>query len=225
MASFFDSPLLGFSLTIGYYLFAVWLQKKTRWVLLNPILITTAAIIATLALLGISLEQYQRGASAIQLLLAPATCALALSIYRQRRVLQEYFIPVVAGCVVSSGVSIVLSYVLARLFGLDEAIAHSLVPSNVTSAIAIDIAASLDGIVPVAILAVVITGVAGAILAPLLVKVFRVEDPVEAGVAIGASSHIVGTSKAVEMGEVQGAMSGVAIGVAGIATVLLTLFL
>jgi len=225
MGGIFYSPLTGFILTVGFYVFAVWLHKKTKLVLLNPILVSTVAIIATMVLLDISLERYNSGASVVQIFLAPATCAIALSIYRQRKILKAYFIPVIAGCVVSSGISILLSFTLGAVFGLDEVITNSIVPSSVTSAIAIDVAEQLNGIVPIAILCVVITGVAGAIFAPLLIKIFGVKDAVEMGVSIGASSHIVGTAKAVELGEIQGAMSGVAIGVAGLATVFLTLFL
>jgi putative effector of murein hydrolase len=225
MGTIFYSPLMGVILTVGFYLLAVWLHKKTKLVILNPILVSTVAIIATMVVFDISLEQYNKGASVVQVFLAPATCAIALSIYRQRKILKAYFIPVITGCVVSSGVSIGLSFVLGKMFGLDEVITNSLVPSSVTSAIAIDVAEQLNGIVPVAILCVVITGVAGAIFAPLLIKIFNVKDAAEMGVSIGASSHIVGTSKAVELGEIQGAMSGVAIGIAGLTTVFLTLFL
>ena len=206
-------------------MFGAWLNKKTGWVILNPFLIAMIICIVFLQFSGISLEQFNEGGRVVQLFLAPATCALAFSIYRQRKVLGEYFLPVVLGCTVSALVSIVASYALGHLFGLDEVIIASTVPSSVTTPIAIDVAAGRGGIIPIAMVCVIITGIGGAILAPYLIKLFRITDPVEMGVAIGSSSHVVGTSKAIELGEVQGAMSGVAIGITGLAMVFLSLFI
>ena len=219
------SPFFGIFLCCAAYAFGSWLNKKTGWIILNPFLIAMIICIIFLQVTGISLEQFNRGAAVIQLFLAPATCAIALSIYRQRRILCEYFFPVILGCTVSAIVSIGASFILGYLFGLDEVIIASTVPSSVTTPIALDIVAQRGGIIPIAILCVVITGISGAILSPYLVKLLRITNPVEMGVAIGASSHVVGTSKAVSMGEIQGAMSGVAIGIAGLATVFLTLFI
>lgn len=225
MEALFYSPLFGIFLCCGTYAFGSWLNKKTGWIILNPFLISTLICMIFLQVAGISLEQFNRGASVIRLFLAPATCAIALSIYRQRKILGEYFIPVILGCTVSAVVSIGASFILGYLFGLNEVMIASTVPSSVTMPIALDIATGNGGIVPVAVLSVVITGIAGAMLSPYLIKLFKITDPVEMGVAIGASSHVVGTAKAVELGEVQGAMSGVAIGIAGLATVFLTLFI
>jgi len=225
MSHLYHSPLIGIVLCCTSYLGGVWLQKKTRSVFCNPVLIALITCIMTMQVMGITLEQFYNGASTIQLFLAPATCALALSIYRQRTILRHYFIPVICGCMVSSFVSIIGSFILGTLFQLDKVITMSTVPNSVTSAIAIDLAEQLGGIVSIAILCVIITGIAGAILSPYLIKIFHITDEVEMGVAIGASSHVIGTSKAVELGEIQGAMSGVAIGVSGLITVFLTLFL
>ena len=225
MMDLFYSPLFGIFLCCASYAFGAWVNKKTGWVILNPFLISMVICIVFLQVTGISLEQFNRGASIVQLFLAPATCALALSIYRRRKILGQYFLPVVLGCTASAIVSIGASFVLGFLFGLDEIIIASTVPSAVTTPIALDIVAGRGGIIPIAMLCVVITGIGGAILAPYLIKLFKITDPVEMGVAIGASSHVVGTSKAVELGEVQGAMSGVAIGIAGLITVFLTLFI
>lgn len=225
MEAILNSPLFGIVLCGATYSFGVWLNKKTGWVILNPFLIAMTICIVFLSITGISIDQFNNGARIVQLFLAPATAVIGVSIYRQRKVLKENFIPVVLGCSVSAIVSIGASFSLGYLFNLDEVIVASTVPSAVTSPIAMDIASNNGGIVSIAILCVVITGVSGAILAPYLVKFLKITDPVEIGVAIGASSHVVGTSKALEMGEVQGAMSGVAIGIAGLATVFLTLFI
>jgi putative effector of murein hydrolase len=219
------SPLFGIFLCCSTYAFGSWLNKKNGWVIFNPFIIAFIMCILFLQITGISLEHFNRGGSVVQLFLAPATCAIALSIYRQRKILGEYFLPVVLGCTVSAIVSIVASFVLGYLFGLDEVIIASTIPSAVTTPIALDIVAKQGGIQSITILCVVITGIAGAVFSPYLIKLLNITDPVEMGVAIGASSHVLGTSKAVELGEVQGAMSGVAIGIAGLATVFLTLFI
>ena len=225
MGALFYSPLFGIFLCCGTYVFGSWVNKKTGWVILNPFLIAMISCILFLQVTGISLEQFNRGAAIVQLFLAPATCAIALSIYRQRKILGVYFLPVVLGCTVSAIVSIGASYLLGYLFGLDEVIIASTVPSSVTTPIAIEVAAQRGGIIPIAMLCVIVTGIGGAILAPYLIKLLRITDPVEMGVAIGASSHVVGTSKAIELGEIQGAMSGVAIGITGLAMVFLSVLI
>lgn len=223
--SLFNSPLFGVLLCASTFLFGVFVNKKTGWVMLNPFLISMTLSILFIQFTSATLEQFNHGASFLQFLLAPATCALAVSIYRQRKILGENFIPVVAGCLVSAVVSIGSSFLLGALLGLDAVILASTIPSAVTTPIAIDIIAQNGGIVPIAMVCITITGIGGAIFSPVLIKLLRIENPVEMGVAIGASSHVVGTSKAIELGEVQGAMSGVSIGIAGLITVFLTLFL
>ena len=157
--------------------------------------------------------------------LTPATCMLALSIYRQADKLKKNLIPILAGTLVGSIVSMTSVMLLCNVFQLDEAMAYSLIPKSVTTPIAMDVSASLGGIVPITIAAVIITGIIGAVLAPTLIKVFKITDPVVRGIAIGTSSHALGTSKALEIGEVEGAMSGIALGLCGIITVILSLVL
>ena len=158
-------------------------------------------------------------------MLGPVTAILALNIYRQRTVLQEYFVPVVTGCLVGSITSIASVYLLCKLFGLDEALTASLIPKSVTTAIALGIAESRGGIQGIAAAGVIVAGVCGAMFAPLFAKLFHITEPVAEGLAIGASSHALGTTKAMEIGSVQGAMSSIAICVCGIMTSVLVLFL
>ena len=138
-------------------------------------------------------------------------------------VLGKYFLPFLVGSFAGAATSLASVALLCRLFRLDEVILSSLLPKSVTTAIALEISAGRGGIGSVTILAVLITGVSGAVFAPLMIRLFRVKNPVAQGVAIGTCSHAVGTSKAIELGELQGAMSGIAIGVAGLMTVLITL--
>ena len=122
-----------------------------------------------------------------------------------------------------SAASMLSVYGLCRLFGLDESLTVSLLPKSVTTPVAVSIAESAGGVVPITVVAVIGTGILGSMIAPLLIRIFKVTEPMAAGLAIGASSHAVGTSKAVELGEVEGAMSGLAIGVCGIITVLISM--
>lgn len=219
------SPLFSIFLCIIAYKAGLWLQQKTNLAFLNPLLIAILLVIAFLTITGISLDQFNEGASFISMFLTPATCMLALSIYRQADKLKKNFIPILAGTLVGSIVSISSVLLLCTLFGLDDSITHSLIPKSVTTPIAMDVSASLGGIVPITIAAVIITGIIGAVLAPTLIKVFKIKNPIVRGIAIGTSSHALGTSKALEIGEVEGAMSGIALGLSGIITVFLALLL
>ena len=135
------------------------------------------------------------------------------------------WLPILAGCVVGSITSMGSVFLLCRLFGLDEAMTWSLLPKSVTTPIAVGIAESHGGISSITVAAVILTGIMGSILAPFLIRIFRVKDSMTAGLAIGACSHAVGTSKAIEIGETEGAMSGLAIGICGIVTVVFSMFL
>ena len=219
------SPFFGLALSALAWTAGIWVQKKTGWVLCNPLLVAAAIVIVILSLFHIPLAAYNVGGSLIKLMLGPATAVLALNIYRQRAALQEHFLPVLAGCLVGSVASVTCVLLLCRLFTLDGAITASLLPKSVTTAIAVGIAESRGGIGGIAAAAVVLTGITGAVFAPLLARVFRVTDPVAEGLAIGACSHALGTTKALELGQVQGAMSSIAICVCGILTSLLALFM
>lgn len=162
---------------------AVALYKKVRSPLLNPLLVTVAVIIALLCVFHIPLDSYESSVQLVSFLLGPATVALAYSVYRQRQILKQHFIP-----------------------------------KSVTTPIAIAVSEQLGGITSITVAAVIITGILGAIFAPLMSKIFRVNNRIAKGVAIGTCSHAVGTTKALEMGELEGAMSGVSIAVSGLLT-------
>ena len=225
MADWFSSPLFGITLSIAAYGIGCWIQKKLRTPAANPLLIAIVLVILFLKATGIPLEAYNAGGDFIAMFLAPATACLAISFYRQLPVLKKNLIPVLAGSAVGAGVSMGSVYLLCRLFRLDEEMTASLLPKSVTTPIAMGVSEQLGGIVPITVAAVVFTGILGAIFAPLMIKIFRVRSPIAAGLAIGACSHAVGTSKAVELGEVEGAMSGIAIGTVGLVTVLLGMVL
>ena len=219
-----NSPFFGLTLTIVCWCGAVKLQKKTGMLICNPVLVCALMVIGVLLVFDIPLEQYNAGGNIVKLMLVPATTVLALNIYQQRRQLGEQFVPVLMGCFIGSLTSILSILLLCRLFGLDQVFEASMLPKSVTTAIALGVSENGGGIPGVTAAAVIITGVEGAILAPVFARIFRITQPVAEGVAIGASSHAIGTSKAMEIGSVQGAMSSIAICICGIFTSVLALF-
>lgn len=213
------SPYFGVVLTVFAYQIGISIQKKVKHPLANPILIAVLLIIGLLVAFDIPLEAYQQGGNLIYLFLAPATAALAVPIYKNWQILRLNWKPILAGTMAGSLASIVIVFGLCRLFQLDETLTASLLSKSVTTPIAADITEQLGGIVPIAIAAVIVSGITGNIMAPFLIKLFRVEDPVAQGIGIGTASHAIGTTRAIAIGELQGAMSGLAIGLSGLWTV------
>jgi len=225
MNEVFASPFFGITLCILAFELGIWIEAKTKLALANPLLIAVILCITVLKVFSIPLESFNAGAEVVAVFLGPATAVLALSIYLQLARLKRYFLPVLAGTVVGSLVSVGSAYWLCQAFGLDTALTKSMLVKSVSTPFAIAISKNIGGIPSVSVAAVVLTGILGAVFAPLLIKLFRVSSPIARGVAIGTASHAVGTSKAILLGEVEGAMSGVAIGMAGIVTVVISLFL
>lgn len=225
MEALTSTPLLGLTLTAAAFALARWFQKKTGWVLANPTVVSAAMIITLLLLLDIPYDDYARGGDFVNLMLSPVTAILALGIYNQRDILKKNFIPVLVGCTVGCAVSMGSVLLLCRLFGLDQAVTAAMLPKSCTTAIAVGIAEAKGGVVAIAVACVIIAGTVGAVGAPAFIKWFHVTDPVAQGLAIGACSHALGTTKAREIGELQGAMSSIAIGICGLLAVLFSLFL
>ena len=225
MSELFASPFFGIALSIVAFSIGVWIQKKTGLVICNPLIIAIVLVSGVLLLFKIPYESYNEGGSIINMFLAPATSCLAVSVYTRMELLKKNWLPILAGCVVGSITSMGSVFLLCRLFGLDEAMTWSLLPKSVTTPIAVGIAESHGGISSITVAAGILTGIMGSILAPFLIRIFRVKDSMTAGLAIGACSHAVGTSKAIEIGETEGAMSGLAIGICGIVTVVFSMFL
>ena len=225
MQEIMSSPFFGIWLSIAAFWIGVKLQKKTGLVICNPLIIAIVLVSGTLLILKIPYGSYEAGGSVINMFLAPATACLAVSIYTKASLLKENWIPVVTGAVCGSLASMGSVFLMCRLFSLDEAMTVSLMPKSVTTPIAVSISEGHGGMVPITVVAVIFTGILGSVLAPGLIRLFRVKDPVTAGIAIGACSDALGTSKALELGETEGAMSGLAMGICGILTVLFSLVL
>lgn len=219
------SPFFGLSLTCIAWCAGLWVQKKTGWILCNPLLIAVVLILTVLVAFHIPYAAYAEGGDLMTIMLGPVTAVLALNIYNQRKLLGEYFSPIVAGCVAGTLVSMASVTFLCRLLAVDSAVATALLPKSVTTAIAVAISESRGGITGITVAAVLVVGVEGAIFAPLFAKLFHITDPVAEGVAIGACSHALGTTKAIEIGALQGAMSSISLCICGILTSILALFL
>ena len=216
-------PYFGVMLTVVAYWLGMKVQKKTRLAICNGMLMAVLLVIAVLLVFHIPYESYWQGGELINLFLGPATACMAVTVYSQRKLLARHWLPVLVGCVVGVVTAMGSILVLCRLLGLDRAMTMSLLPKSVTMPIATVVAQGHGGTVAVTVAAVVVTGMLGNLCAPLLVKLFRVKDPMAVGLGIGACSHAMGTAKALELGETEGAMSGLAIGLCGILTTVLAL--
>lgn len=215
------SATWGTFLTVGCFGLFFLLQKKVKKAWCNPLLFSSILIGALLLLGNIPYAQYKETSSILSWLLLPATVSLAIPLYEQWALLKKHWLAILCGIGAGVITSLVCVVVLAKLFHLDTALAVSLLPKSVTTAIGADVSAELGGIPALTVVVIILTGIVGNMLAPFLCRAFGLRSAVARGIAIGTASHAIGTTKALEMGEVEGAMSGLAIAVAGIMTAVL----
>ena len=215
-----NSMFFGVLVSILAYEVGVLLKKKFKFALLNPLLISIVIIILVLVGFHIDYDTYNDGAQLLSYLLTPATVCLAIPLYEQFSLLKKNWMAVVAG--ICSGVlsSLCSIFVMALIFRLEHEHYVTLLPKSITTAIGMGVADELGGFVPLAVASIVITGVLGNIIAESVLKFFHITEPIAKGVAIGSASHAIGTTKAMEMGETEGAMSSLSIAVCGLLTVL-----
>lgn len=221
----FNSLYFGLALSLFMYFTVDFLKKWVKTSLFNPLLISSLLIILILSLLKIEYSEYNQSAQWLHFMLTPATIVLAVPLYQQFKLLQEHALVIFLGVLSGVIASLISVYLLSLLFGLDQTMMITLLPKSITAAIAIGVAEEYQGIVTITVAAVIITGITGNVIAEPVCKFFRIKNPIAKGIAIGTSSHVVGTSKAMEMGEVEGAMSSLAIVVAGLTTVILLSFI
>lgn len=221
MQEIINKPFVWIALSILTYEIGILIQKRVKNPIANPLLIAMLLMIGILVATGTPVETYNTGGSFISMCLSPATVVLAVPIFRQMEVLKRNLLPILAGALVGSLVSMGSVFALCRLFGLEDKLIASLLPKSITTAIAQDVSSVLGGIPSVTVICVCLTGILGAIALPSFLKLVRISDPVATGIAIGTASHAVGTSRAIQLGETEGAMSGLAIGIAGIITAVL----
>lgn len=219
-----NTPFFGLAVCCVAWTFGLWLQKKTGALLCNPLLVGIVTVVIFLTAFGISYERFYIGGQYVGTMVTPLTAVLALNIYRQRSTLKEFFVPVLAGCIAGCVTSILLVFVLCRVLQVDAMLQASFLPKSVTTAIAIDIAHSRGGSAGLATVGVILAGMTGAVFSPAFAKLFHIENPVAEGIGIGASSHALGTTRALKIGSVQGAMSSISICVCGIFTSIIMIF-
>ena len=219
-----SSAVWGVLLTLAAFGLGVLINKRTGKAIFNPLLLGTAFVIVVLSVLNIPYDTYAASASPISYLLLPATVSLAVPLYEKWDLLCKNLVAIVAGVLAGVMASLFSVLALALLLDLNHEQYITLLPKSVTTPIATAISQSHGGIVSITAVAVIFTGIVGNLCAPLMIRLFRVKDPVEAGLGIGACSHALGTAKALELGETEGAMSGIAIGLCGIVTTVLALF-
>ena len=214
-------PLFPVFLTLGTYLFGVWVQKKTKLTLCNPILIAVALTIGVLLVTGFDVPTYQAGAKPITWLLTPATVCLALPLYEQLKVLKKNLPAILAGILAGTLTSLAVVGLMCWLFSLNRELTVSLLPKSITTAMGMVLSEQNGGIAALTTVVIIVTGILGSLLGPALCKLLGLRDPISQGVALGTASHVVGTSRANEMGPIQGAVSSLSLACAGILTAIL----
>lgn len=215
-----NSVFFGAVLSFLAYEIGLLLKKRFKLAVLNPLLIGILCVIGALAVLDIDYEQYNEGAQYISYLLTPATVCLAIPLYEQLTLLKKNFKAVAAGIFSGTLASLGSVYLLAQIFGLDREQYVTLLPKSITTAIGMGVSQELGGVVTITVAVIIITGILGNVIAEGVCKIFRIQEPIAKGLALGTASHAIGTAKAMEMGPVEGAMSSLAIAVAGLLTVL-----
>lgn len=217
-----QSVFFGVVISLLGYEIGVFVKKKTGLAIANPLLIGVLTVVAILLAFDIDFEAYENGAKYISFFLTPATVSLAVPLYRQLGLLKKYPRAIFGG--ITAGVLMAMGsiFILSLAFGLNHEQYVTLLPKSITTAIGMGVAEKMGGIAAVTVVAISITGILGNILAETICKIFKIEEPIARGLAIGTSAHALGTSKAMELGEIEGAMSSLSIVVAGILTVITT---
>lgn len=217
---FLNSAYAGVSLSLFAYWIGTLLKKKWHLAIFNPLLISIAVTIVVLLVGNISYETYNEGAQYLSWFLTPATVSLAIPLYEEFELLKKNAMAVMAGIITGVITSLTTVLVLAVLMKLSHEEYVTLLPKSITTAIGMGVSEELGGYVTITVAVIVITGVLGNMLAEIVCKIFKLQEPIAQGVAIGTAAHAVGTAKAMEMGEIQGAMSSLSLAVAGVVTVI-----
>ena len=216
-----QSLFFGMIVSLGAYKIGFEIQKKWKKVYLNPLLIAIVIVIGFLLITGISYETYQYGAKYLSYFLTPVTVCLAVPLYKQIEILKNnlaaIIISILIGCLSHAGILIAVTI----LCKMDQQLLLSVMSKSVTTAIALGVTGEIGGIQGITVIGVMIAGISGAVVGPGILKLFHITEPIAQGLALGSASHAVGTSKAFELGEIQAAMSSLAIVVAGILTVII----
>lgn len=219
-----DTPLFGVTISIITYFLARFISQRLRMPILNPLLLAIAAIIFILKTFNIDLETYNLGGNIITFFLAPATIALAVPLYKQWDVFKNNYLIIISGVLVGVLTGVFSTIIMGKLFNFDKLLITSLIPKNTTTPIAIEIANMLGTNASLAVTFVILSGTLGYVIGEDVLKTFNINNNIAKGIALGTASHVMGTTKAMELGDIEGAMSSIAITLAGIITIILVPF-
>ena len=222
MNEFFQNSIFaGVSLSLIAYMIGAMLKKKLKLGFFNPLLISIVISILVLLVGKIDYDTYNEGAKYLSWLLTPATVCLAIPLYEQWELLKHNYKAVLLGLLAGTVTSLTTVFVLAKIFRFSHEEYVTLLPKSITTAIGMGVSEELGGYVTITVAVIIITGVLGNMLGEGICRLCRITEPISKGLAFGAASHAIGTAKAIELGELEGAMSGLAIAVSGIMTVVL----
>ena len=214
-----NSTYFAVVLTLLCFQFGIWFKKKTGWAVATPLLTATIIIIVVLLVFDIPYESYKEGTKIINFFLTPATVCLAIPLYRQIELLKKYPKAIFGGIIAGVLTTMVSILLMSLAFGLNHQQYVTLLPKSITTAIGMGISEKMGGIVTITVVSISITGILGNVIAESFLKLLKIEEPIAKGLAIGTASHALGTTKAMEMGEIEGAMSSLSIVVTGVLTV------
>ena len=218
-----DSVFFGVFISIVTYEIGALIKKKWNVAIFNPLLISIALIMIFLLMFDVEYETYEYGAKYLSYFLTPATVALAVPLYEQLEPLKKNWKAIMAGILAGALTSAVCVLVMSILFRLTHEQYVTLLPKSITTAIGMGLSEELGGIVAITVAVIVVTGIVGNMFAEGICRLFRITDPVAKGIGIGSASHAMGTAKAMEMGEIEGAMSSLSIAVSGLLTVIISI--
>jgi len=216
-----SSPVFGVLVSIIAYEIGSLIKGKFKLSIFNPLLIAIILLIIFLFKFNIKYDDYNKGGQVISFFLAPATVALALPLYKKFSLFKKNALPILIGILCGAISGIVSVIALSKLFNLSDELTKSLIPKSITTPIGMALAKQLGGLPSIAVVAIIITGILGSIIGPFLYKILKINDKVAMGIAMGSASHAVGTVKAIEIGEIEGAMSSLTIAISGIITVII----
>lgn len=216
-----NSSYFGLLLSTFFFMLAVRIKARFRLAILNPLLVSTLLIVLILKLTGIPYESYKESANLLSYLLTPATVCLAIPMYKQLQLLMDNLAAVLASITAGTVSSLLSILLMGKLFGLSNEHITTLLPKSITTAIGMGVSQEAGGIVTLTVAGIVMTGILGNMIAETVFHVFHIDHPIARGLALGTSAHAVGTAKALELGEIEGAMSSLSICVAGVLTVIL----
>lgn len=221
MQQILNTQLFGIITILVFYNIGLYIQNKTRKPIFNSLLICIILIILFLKITNLPYEKFKIGADVFNFMLGPVTVVLAVPLYRQFNLFKKYVKEILVGILAGVVTSFIVIFVIGKLTYTSGDIVYSILPKSITTPMGISLVNSLGGVESITVVCIIATGIFGNILGEQILKLGRIKNPVAKGIAMGTAAHAMGTSKALEMGEVEGAMSSLSIGISGILTVII----